>query len=541
MVSPDRNYWTRKPISAINRRSLLKASALGGVGIAGMTFVGCGGDDDDGGPASTGTAPGGSNTQKPSNVPAQLSVADSGLLGRLETLDPNVTTVPGNGTNHMFDPIIELGVDYRLGEGIAEKWEQPDDLTWSLTIRQGATFHNGDPITPEDVKYTIERIMDPDNKFPQSVYFAPFFDSITATGNQVVIKTKAPNAVIPNRLNLARVVPMKYVESVGADGFVKKPVGSGPYEWVSSVTGQSVELKAFQGHWRGNAVFPGLRFENVGEESTRLNLIRTRAAHLADNMPPEQLQSLESSGLKVQSNVSAQIVYFGVNANVAPFNDKRVRQALSMIADGAAIRSGIFRDKMDLIGSAAAPPSNGYVEIDAYKKNEAEARKLLTAALGSDNFSTSLLGRATGSVFQRTGETAQAFGEQLRKFGIEINVDLRAASEHSQEYLTGTYPGVHQYTCGDILGDISHCTQLLFRNRALYYKNNELIALIEKMDATLDTDERKQVQADVLQFIHDDYAWVFMYAEHHNFAMDQRLQFTERPDGYYNMMQASWA
>lgn len=521
-----------------SRRDVLKASAAGGFGLAGLAIAGCGDDDDDESTPANTPAPG--ETSAPANVPDVVRIADSGLLGRLETLDPNVTTVPGNGTNHMFDPIVELGIDYQLGEGIASAWEQPDELTWTLTIREGAKFHDGTPITPEDVKYTLDRIVDADNKFPQSVYFAPFFERVEVQGNQLVITTKAPNAVIPNRLNLARVVPMAYVEAKGPEGFVQEPVGSGPYRWVRSVVGQEVELAAFEEHWRGKPIFPGLHFQNVGEEATRMNLVRTKAVHLADNMPPEQLSALEAENLKVQSSPSAQIVFFGVNTNIAPFNDKRVRQAVAKIIDGAAIRSGIFRDRMDVIGSAAAQPSNGYVDIAPYEMNHAEARALLNEALGSETFSTSLLGRATGAVFQRTGESAQAVAEQLRAFGIEIDVDIRAASEHNAEYLTGEFPGIHQFTCGDILGDISHCTQLLFRNRALYYANDDLKALIEKMDATLDAEERKVVQGEVLQFIHDDYAWVFMYAEQHNFAMDPSLQFTERPDGYYNMMQASW-
>lgn len=522
------NYWGRMDRTRVSRRTLLRGTAIGGAGLAAMGLVGCTGSDSGGGGGG-------------SQVPAELKVADSGLLGRLETLDPNVTTVPGNGTNHLFDPILELGVDYRVGPAIAESWEQPDELTWILTIRQGATFHNGDPVTAEDVKFTLDRIVDPANKFPQSVYFAPFIDKVEVEGNRVRLHTKPPNAVIPNRLNLARVVPKKYLETAGLDGFRQQPIGSGPYKFNGWTEGQNIRVTAFENYWRGRPPFPAVQFQNVGEEATRVSLIRTGSVHLADNMPPELLANIEAEGLKVQSAVSAQIVYIAPNAKIAPFNDKRVRQALALIVDGEAIKQGVFRGKMDVLGSAAAPPSNGYDgSIAPYEQNLQEARRLLEAAGVGTNFTLPFLARATGTVFQRTGDVAQAVAEQLRSFGIQVQLDLRAASEHMQEYLKGEYPGLHQYTCGDILGDISHCVQLLFRNRALYYRNEELVSLIEKMDATLDNEERSKVQREVLRFIHDDYAWTFMYAEHHNFAMHRNLQFQERPDGYYNMMVASW-
>jgi peptide/nickel transport system substrate-binding protein len=534
------SYWQHHRNSVITRRRV-----LGGVGAAGALALvaACRGSDQSGtGPqaAATTVASGGSPREVSPNAP-EAKIADSGLMNAITSLDPNVATTPSNGLVNMFEPLVKLDQQFKLQPAVASKWEIVDSTTWIYTIQSGITFHNGDPLTASDVKYSLDRIMNNTKDFPQFVYYSPFIDKVeTPDANTVKITTKGPNAVLANRLSILRIVPQKYIESQGLGTFRERPVGSGAYKFESWVNGQSITLTRNDSYWRGKPPFPKVTFQAVGEEATRLNLIRTRQVTLADNIPANQLDMLKAQGLKTRSNPSAQIIFIGANANEPPFNDLRVRLAVAHAIDGEAIKKAIFNDKLLLIGSAATPLDNGYDDsIKPRPYDVAKTKQLLTAAGLANGFETSLLA-STNSKFFRIPEMAQAVAGQLSKVGVKVNLILEDNAKAFQDYLTGKVPGLHQFSCADIIGDISHCTQLIFRNRALYYKNDQMVALITKMDETLDNTERAKIQHQVLQMIYDEVPWVWQYAEYHNFAMDPRLEFQEVPIGLYDMYDARW-
>jgi peptide/nickel transport system substrate-binding protein len=474
------------------------------------------------------------------NAP-ELKIADSGLMASTTNSDPNVATTPANALTNVFDPLVKLDQQYHLQPAAADKWETPDATTWTFTIHPGISFHNGDPLTSADVKYSLDRIMNNNKDFPQFIYYSPYIDSVTTPdANTLQIKTKGSNAVLANRLSILSVVPQKYIEGQGLPNFQQHPIGSGPYKFESWTAGQSITIVRNDTYWRGKPPFPRVTFQTVTDESTRLNLIQAKQVTLADNMPANMLDSLKASGFKVANAPSAQIIFLGANCNQPPLNDIRLRQALAYAIDGDAIKKAIFSDSMLQIGSPATPLDAGYdPTIQPIPHDVAKAKQLLSAAGVATTLDISLLA-GTGSNFFRVPEMAQAVAGQLQAAGIKVTLNLEAAGKSGQDYLTGTVPGLHEFTCGDIIGDVSHCTQLLFNQRALYYKSQPVIDTLVKMDQTLDATARKQLQSQALKMIAADVPWVFSYAEYHRFAMDPRLEFTEVPDGNYNMFDTRW-
>lgn len=553
-------YWSRYQAKLITRRKVIGA-ALAGTAVT----AACGGSSNNKNvsPRSNGNGPSGSTsagtpvagsgtsaagagasaaaTRRPSANAPEVKVADSGLMSAITNLDPNVATTPSNTLQNMFDPLIRLDEQFKLRPAIADKWETPDQTTWVFTLHSGVTFHNGDSLTSADVKYSLDRIIGDTKDFPQFIYYSPYIDKVEAPDDHTLkITTKAPNAVLANRLTILDVVPQKYIEGQGLTNFQQHPVGSGPYKFESWVSGQSATLSRNDTYWGGMPPFPKVTFQAVAEESTRLNLIQAKQVTLADNMPATQLDTLKSQGLKVVSNPSAQIIFLGANCNQPPFNDLRVRQAVAYAIDGTTISKAIFNDKILLIGSAATPLDAGYDDsIKPLSYDPTKAKQLLAAAGMANGFQTSLLA-STNSKFFRIPEMAQAVVGQLGQVGIKVNLNLEDNAKAFQDYLTGQVAGLHEFTCGDIIGDISHCTQLIFNQRALYYKSQDLSDLLNKMDQTLDANQRKQIQSQALKMIAEQLPWVWQYAEFHNFAMDPRLDFTEVPDGEYNMFDAQW-
>jgi ABC-type transport system substrate-binding protein len=187
--------------------------------------------------------------------------------------------------------------------GIATKWEHsPDYRRWTFQLRKGVKFHNGDDLTSEDVKFSLQRAMGKRSTTGYAGILRSMVQDIeTPAPDRVVIVTKEPALIVPNYLSRSlstegMVLPKKYIEANGDDVFARKPVGSGPYRFVEQVTGSHVKLAAVDNHWRiGTPKYKNVTFRLVPEETTRIALLRRGEVDIAE-LSRERVKELEGEG-----------------------------------------------------------------------------------------------------------------------------------------------------------------------------------------------------------------------------------------------------
>ena len=140
-----------------------------------------------------------------------------------------------------------------LVPGLAESWQALDDRTWEFKLRRGVAFHNGEAFDAEAVKFTIDRIIDPDAKSPTISYIRTVTSVDVIDEHTVRITTDGPDPLLPTRMSRypTYVVPPAYVKEIGREEFSRKPVGTGPYRMVEFVQDQHVILEAVPDYWRG--------------------------------------------------------------------------------------------------------------------------------------------------------------------------------------------------------------------------------------------------------------------------------------------------
>jgi peptide/nickel transport system substrate-binding protein len=363
-----------------------------------------------------------------------------------QTLDPILEARPGNAIYQaaMYDSLVGFDLDKGgTGPGVAERWElaEDDGLTWTFHLRPGQKFHNGDKLTANDVKFSLQRQMAPNSLAGAAATLRRTIKSIDVVDDLTVrVITNTPQIGLPPSLSRAvapegAVMPKDYIEKVGEEEFRRKPIGSGPWRFVRSVPGDRIEFEAVDyPHWRGRPHFKDLQILLVPEESTRIAMVRTGEAAIA-SIGPDTMLSASRGGLEVLSvpaTMQAMYQFWGAyrpEFKNSPIAKPRVRQALSLAID----RQQIIDHVMNGMASVPYPFATfRYTEYfsadrwekwsrDAYRYDPALAKKILAEEGYPDGFELKFANTALpGTQFMVDVGTAVA--DMWTKIGVKVNL-----------------------------------------------------------------------------------------------------------------------
>ncbi len=362
-----------------------------------------------------------------------------------QTLDPILEQRPGNAVYQaaMYDSLVGFDIAKGgIGPGVAESWTIADDgLAWTFKLRAGQKWHNGDPLTAHDVKFSLERVMSPASQaaaaasLRHSIKSIEVVDDLTVrvntNGTQIGLPASLSRAVAPE----GSIMPKAYIEKVGDEEFRKKPIGSGPWKFVRNVPGDRIEFEAVDhAHWRGRPKFKNLHVLLVPEEATRVAMARTGEAGIAA-ITPETIEGVVKAGLEVLTvpGTTAPVFQFWgtwrEGSKDSPLAKKRVRQALSLALDRKQIIQHVMAGKAAMPRPFSTFSFTDSLSVDRWKTWSEEnfrydpelAKKILAEEGYPNGFELKFANTALpGTQFMVAVGTAMV--DMWTKIGIKVTV-----------------------------------------------------------------------------------------------------------------------
>jgi peptide/nickel transport system substrate-binding protein len=463
-----------------------------------------------------------------------------GLHAKLTTLDPqgaqSVDGITHTVMQHVLDTLV--GRDAATGNlvpKLALSWEAPDATTWVFKLRPGVKFHDGSDFTAADAKASLERIIA--QKGPVAPLYASVETIETPDPMTLRLKTKQPVGTIPASATLVTVAP---ATQVNTDGFFNKPIGTGPFKFVSWRADADMRVEANYAYWGGPPAAKTIVFKYIPEVAARLTALETGEIDFTWRVPPDQLAGLEKNNeLTVQTTPSHEYYFMWMNASKEPFTDKRVRQAMIHALDIDSMVKDLLPG-IGLRGTAPIPPTVfGYAAQTPYAYDVAKAKALLAEAGKPNGFETSFIWYAGA------GPQDRELGQAMVAYWNAIGVKVKVAEQERATWLDNLIKlnwDMDFQTNAVTTGDADFTLGRLYHSRANRngYKNEALDKILDDAAAATDQAKRKDLYAQANKIIWDDAVGIFPFDLLATFAYRKSLDgFIPTPSAFltfYNTM-----
>ncbi|MBU6189684.1 MAG: ABC transporter substrate-binding protein [Betaproteobacteria bacterium] len=465
------------------------------------------------------------------------------------TLDPHKGNTRYNYlfNSNMFEGLMVRNDKAELVPGIAESHTvSADGLTYTFTLRQGVRFHDGSPLTAEDVKFSLERATNPATKNPLLSFIRTIDKVEILDANRVALTLKEKDAIFLKKLTFAGwIVPRAYLQQVGDEGFARRPIGTGPFRFVSRSINERIEMQANEQHWGWVPKVRTLVLRTVPEDAVRLGMLQTGEADIVAEMPPPLLDRISAiRGVKTLSHPSGEIYWLVLNikdgAKDSPLLNREVRIALNHAIDRQAIIKNVLRDQAEQIPGVLAP-SVSVVDpnFKPYAYDPARARKILADAGYPNGFKIDMYGSVGRYTLDR--DINLALANQLKAVGVEVNLNLWDSAKWVSDLPKKYYPMSYQ-AFGNTIFDPEGLMIFGVHSKAFwsFYRNENVDKLIDESLSITDQKARDAHFQKIDRAMHDDASHIFLWENKILFGIRDRVTWQPRPgDNVYKFWTAS--
>ena len=358
------------------------------------------------------------------------------------SIDPQFSR-NGNNQNiamQMFDRLVTTDATLQMKPALAVSWTNVDPFTWRVKLRKGVKFHDGHPLTADDVIFSLTRA----KNIPNSP--APFSGNVAAIAGMTAIdpltiefKTKSPTPDFIEQAGFVYIVEQSVAENASVADFNsgKAAVGTGAFKFVEYVSGDHIALQRNPDFWGDKSDFDKVTIRFIGSDANRVAALRSGAVDLIDAVSPRDVEALSNvAGIKLFPIGSARLIYLALDSvrdqspfltdkagkplATNPLKDPRVRKALSMMIPRDLLVKGVVKGAGEPAGQLVPQGVTGYdPAIGMPPYDPAAAKKLLADAGIGDGFGLTI--HTSNGRFANDSDVAQAVGQMFTRGGLKVN------------------------------------------------------------------------------------------------------------------------
>jgi peptide/nickel transport system substrate-binding protein len=454
---------------------------------------------------------------------------------------------------NMHDGLLTRDSAMKIHEQLAESFTQIDPTTWEFKVRPGVKFHDGSPMTSEDVKFTFDRLIQENamdgQTSPRKGLMGPVSEVQVVDDSTVRFVLSAPWPILPAMLPFQEVVSKSFVEAGGAGALATAENGTGPFKLVEWRQGDSIIMERFADYYGGS---PGIEpvgpacvdrviFRVIPENASRVAALLSGDVDIINELPVHDVPQVEASENAAVMAVNGTRTFFvSINNTKKPFDDVRVRQALNHALNKQLI--------IDRILGGTAQPLNGVMSPDAFAFNadlteyghDPEKAKQLLAESGYPDGIDLVI-----DVEGQFKEIAEAVAATLADAGIRASVSVGEASvlntqwdpkapKERDAYFTSWGNGsLDPY-------DIMNPTLMTeARGNRAGYSNAEVDGLLTAAETEADSEKRAEMYRKAQAIVNADAPWIFLWLPQDIYGVSKRVTgWKPSPDSRINLHDA---
>jgi peptide/nickel transport system substrate-binding protein len=490
---------------------------------------------------------------------AQAGELRIGVAADITSLDPHHINIGSNSSAlwHFYDALTHVNADARLIPGLAESWRAVDAATWEFKLRKGVKFHDGSPLTADDVIASIERARSMEKNGGQ---FAGFTKAITAMqavdANTIRFKTAGPYALLPYDLVSIFIISRKMQSATSEDFNAGKfSGGTGNFKLTAFKRGDRVEMVRNEAYWGGAPPWDKVSLRILPGDGPRIAALLAGDVDMIENIPTTDAAKLKTRPeFRLAQKVSWRTIFFTMDQSRDqvpgltskdgkplpgnPFKDIRVRQAISKALNRGAIAQRVMEGMAIPASNVVAPSVFGYAkELQPEAADPEGAKKLLAAAGYPDGFAMTVY--APNNRYVNDEQVAQAVAQMLTRVGIAAKVETMPVTVYLGRARNGEFPFA-MLGWGSFAGDLALRTLLATPNPdkgfgAWNWGKHSLPAMDKLLiEGFANTDEKKReaLAVQAMNLAMKNYGVIPVHHQLVSWAMKKNLDYAARTDEF---------
>jgi peptide/nickel transport system substrate-binding protein len=434
-------------------------------------------------------------------------------------------------SGHLWDTLTFVNSDLELEPSLATSWRLINNFTWEFRLREGLTFHNGEPVNAQAVRFSIERTQSMPGSLRTFAHDTQLERIQILDEYRFRLVTGIPISNLAYQVSSIEILPPIYYGETDAEQLARAPIGSGPYQVTEWTPGEPVELTAVDTYWKGTPTWRQVVFESEPDLQARLQALRDGTATLVTDLEPTRAEEWDLEDARLLTIESTKRLFVGMHVQPdSPFADVAVRQALNYGTNVAQLTETWHKGHGQRYASWVNPPGSN-VQLEPWSYDPGRARALLAQAGYPDGFVTTL--HAPSGVYPEDVAIANAIAEQWGELGITVKVEVHEWPDYVTALFSDSPPPLFLLGLNSRADPLQDTRNLSvgFAFNPTGWENPSFEDAVRRAQSTFNENARARLLNEAQSIGYEEAPWVWLWRQVDFYGIAESLSWTPRADG----------